>query len=182
MENAQALACIRRLWCSSGAGGEDISVSLNTHFITAGKAVLKMKYFYFASFYFSNSASSQWAVCWTLLFCKRKCCFHLNLVSTCNYWVRLHCQLKNTPTLNHLKGWIDSGESSQYTEKKKVNIKVSEYRCSQHCKVFYSKQILPWLLCEGEFVKMKGRYLSMENLLCFFTFIATWKSQRIIQF
>lgn len=108
-----------------GAGREDISVSQNTNFITTGKAVVRMKYFYFVSFYFSNSASSQWAVCWTFLFsgyynCTRQCWFHLNFVIACNYPVKLHWQLKNTSTLNHLKSWIDSGQSPQYTKKKLI--------------------------------------------------------------
>lgn len=47
MENAQALACIKRLWWGRGVRGEDLSVSRDTRFIGTGEAVVKMRYFYF---------------------------------------------------------------------------------------------------------------------------------------
>lgn len=43
MENAQALACIRRFWWGREAGGEDMSVSQDTHFIATGEAAVKIR-------------------------------------------------------------------------------------------------------------------------------------------
>lgn len=43
MENAQALACIRRSGWGREAGGEDLSVSQDAHFIATGEAAVKMR-------------------------------------------------------------------------------------------------------------------------------------------
>lgn len=47
VENIQGLACIRRLWWNRSAGGEDLSVSQDTHFIATEQTVVKMRYFWF---------------------------------------------------------------------------------------------------------------------------------------
>lgn len=47
VENIQGLACIRRLWWNRRAGGEDLSVSQDTHFIAIEETVVKMRYFWF---------------------------------------------------------------------------------------------------------------------------------------